>query len=82
MVRGETAHYRAVGETFSTPQFVGQPPALTPVSIICFDDGQGDAVTRTAPEIYVDELQLSLEHARTLRDLIDRALRAVEDGQA
>ncbi len=78
MVRGELAHYRVIGDTYAAPQFVGQPLVSARVSIICFDDAQGDAVTRTAPEIYVEELQLSLEHARQLRDLLHQALAAVD----
>ncbi len=78
MMRGETAHERGIGETFAAPQFVGQPLVPARVWIVCFDDAQGDAVTRTAPEIHVDELQLSIEHARELRDLLDQALAAVD----
>ncbi len=42
MVRGELAHYRVIGDTFTAPQFVGQPLVPARVSIICFDDAQGD----------------------------------------
>ncbi len=81
MMRGETAHERTVGETFAAPQFVGQPLVPARVSIICFDDARGDAVTRTAPEIYVEELRLSVEQARLLRDMLDQALAAVDAEQ-
>ncbi len=78
MVRGELAHCQVIGDTFVAPQLVGQQLVPARVSVICFDDAQGDAVTRTAPEIYVDELQLSLDHARQLRDLLGQALAAVD----
>ncbi len=78
MTNGETAHEREVGRMFSAPQFVGQPLAVTPVRIVCFDDAEGDAVTRTPPEIHVGEMQFSVQHARDLRFLLDVALAAVD----